>query len=398
MTQLPHQNVIDYEKWVETKITTYFNGDSSKFMEFKKLLVECGGVISGSSVLSSVIPSSLKNRKDWSSMDIDVYVNIRNIPKILNFLVHNHPNYKTRKHGYYPSITSVRNKSYYCDSFLTRNKIQKVHKINLKRSVNDSIMKIDVMAVRNSQMVTNVVTNFDLTFCQIWYTGDAIFTSHPDHILNMRGVLQGDYTKTFLEGNAFLANRLTKYRRRGFEIHLDRSFMTTNGVLAPIKKNIETFVKHYESSDRKIKLITSNIFHEIYTPICNGDGYDSEEYDSIVKLREISKDEKVNRWYLKFINECPSNLVLEDAIFNYYENMYHASFVSPIARVHFEWLKNYISFVSITGEINSAYVIHKVNELEASINKKDMNDIRKRSRDDDDEDFVPPEAKRPRMS
>jgi hypothetical protein len=65
-------------------------------------------------------------------------------------------------------------------------------------------------------MPTDVVQNFDLTFCQVWYDGDAVYATHPDHVKNKVGYLQGDYVKLYLRKNHFLRRRVQKYRMRGF--------------------------------------------------------------------------------------------------------------------------------------------------------------------------------------
>jgi hypothetical protein len=257
------------------------------------------------------------------------------------------------------------------------------------------MMSIDVMAVRNSQSVINVVNNFDLTFCQIWYTGEHIFASHPNHILERKGVLQGDYTKTFMEGNVFLARRMMKYRRRGFEIHLDPAFATT-GVLPAIKdKDPEEYTKYFESDGKKVSLITKNIFHKItdYVHEEIKNGYDSDEYDSISKLREVSRSSEVIDSC-----ECDSKMLLEESIVSYYGDMYYASLNSPLGKIHFEWVKNYISFVSLTGDVDSKYILNAIGKMELPNPSSDLSNKKRHRTEMDDEDLTPPEVKRPRMS
>ena len=77
------------------------------------------------------------------------------------------------------------------------------------------------MAIRGRRTPQQVATNFDLTFCQIWYDGEAVYASHPDHIREKRGVLQGDYVQSFINGNKFLQQRIRKYRLRGFTISIE---------------------------------------------------------------------------------------------------------------------------------------------------------------------------------
>jgi len=77
---------------------------------------------------------------------------------------------------------------------------------------------MDVMAVRNKRTPLAVVNNFDLTCCQVWYDGESVYASHPDHVRNKTAFLQPEYIDTFLGGNRFLARRLRKYITRGFTI------------------------------------------------------------------------------------------------------------------------------------------------------------------------------------
>lgn len=107
--------------------------------------------------------------------------------------------------------------SFYCKSFLRKNGIRTVYKI-LRQEAPDQLSEMDIMAVRNARSPLNVVTNFDLTVCQVWYDGTSVKATDPEHVLNKVTYLQGDYVKTYLQGNRFLDWRLSKYSQRGFKI------------------------------------------------------------------------------------------------------------------------------------------------------------------------------------
>jgi len=83
------------------------------------------------------------------------------------------------------------------------------------------------MAVRNNRSVLDVVTNFDLTFCQVWFDGANVYASHPEHIKNKSGVLQNDYCKILFHGNRFLRKRLNKYKQKKYNIAFDKGFLET---------------------------------------------------------------------------------------------------------------------------------------------------------------------------
>lgn len=131
--------------------------------------------------------------------------------------------------------------THYCKSFLRKNGIRSVQKLRAAKPISPECptQEVDVMGVRNRRPVTEVVKNFDLTFCQIWYDGRSVFATHPTHIENKVGLLQQDYVRLFLAGNTFLKLRLYKYQRRGFRVLLDPSgynFLDT-GDLSIIRMN-----------------------------------------------------------------------------------------------------------------------------------------------------------------
>jgi hypothetical protein len=178
--------------------------------------------------------------------DIDIYVSCRNLQKLLPLI-----------NAFKPTLYQDRQASLYCNSFLRRNKIRKVYSYHRQKLISitppytglygklrklketgdkDAIAaelfalegktpglvnSMDIMAVRNKKSPLDVVQNFDLTFCQVWYDGKDVWATHPEHIVERVGYLQGDYVKLFLGKNMFLENRLKKYTKRGFEIRFD---------------------------------------------------------------------------------------------------------------------------------------------------------------------------------
>lgn len=183
---------------------------------------------------------------DWSTdtviiSDIDIYVQVKEKDKIIPLVKAFHPVY----------VSNVK-ASLYCNSFLKRNKIRSVHKFDrrkvsmakyytavqsgnkaviasekrkLDQRIPGLVQSMDIMLVRNKRNPVDVVQNFDLTFCQVWYDGSNVYATHPEHIIERVGYLQGDYVKVFLAKNRFLKNRLEKYRDRGFEIRFDPAML-----------------------------------------------------------------------------------------------------------------------------------------------------------------------------
>lgn len=84
--------------------------------------------------------------------------------------------------------------------------------------------KIDIIVVDTDKAtVESVVTNFDLSFCEIWYNGKDIQLgkTSPQEIEKKQGRLQGEYVQSLIDGNSFITDRLAKYKKRGFSIALD---------------------------------------------------------------------------------------------------------------------------------------------------------------------------------
>jgi hypothetical protein len=166
---------------------------------------------------------------------------------------------------------------------------------------------MDIMSVRNSKSPLEVVQNFDLTFCQVWYDGKNVFATHPDHIVQRVGYLQGDYVKLFMAKNEFLKKRLEKYTQRGFEIRFDPAML--EAVANPDKGNYIQLVcktevsprtpdhykrwamhkllqfivtKHVRETDYSIRERANKNEVKLNIPdfhFGDGDGYDSEDYD-----------------------------------------------------------------------------------------------------------------------
>jgi hypothetical protein len=170
-----------------------------KVPNMDQILQENGGVIAGGSVLASITGA------DFSD-DMDLYAPCRNLRNIMALF--NDPNKVVKKYK----------ASEYCNSFLRKNSIRTVLTYYLEGIPVKTT--IDIMGVRNRRNVLDVVQNFDLTFCQVWYDGENVWTTHPQHIQERKGFLQGDYVITFLYGNKFLKTRLMKYAERGFTIKI----------------------------------------------------------------------------------------------------------------------------------------------------------------------------------
>jgi hypothetical protein len=150
--------------------------------------------------------------------DIDIYVAIDNFSylfgrafdrSIVGYLAHDDATY-----------TKFRS-SIYCESFLRRNGIKAVHRYmypKRRRHGEENGFHFDVMAIRNKTSPLQVVNNFDLTFCQVWFDGVDCYATFPEHVNKREGWVQKEYLPVLFRGNHFIKDRITKYRQRGYKI------------------------------------------------------------------------------------------------------------------------------------------------------------------------------------
>ena len=81
---------------------------------------------------------------------------------------------------------------------------------------------IDVMIIPDDIKPEAVVSNFDLTFCQIWYNGTTVKATDWDDVREKKGRLREGYVNALVEHfNPFIRKRLLKYCKRGYRISYD---------------------------------------------------------------------------------------------------------------------------------------------------------------------------------
>lgn len=202
-------------------------GSVEKEELFSALLKNTGSLLAGGSVLACCYPIDEYNNIN----DLDIYVPNKQASVFLNNIYNDDIENKavTDRMFYIATKFKIVQSSVYCNSFLRRNGVRKIYTFDNKSNTDllDGQISIDVMLVRNKKTPIDVVTNFDLTFCQVWYDGEHVWATHPEHITNKEGVLQKEYTKLLiLKKNKFLITRLRKYKRKGFKINFDFSDIT----------------------------------------------------------------------------------------------------------------------------------------------------------------------------
>ena len=192
----------------------------------KNAIRDHGALLAGGSIVRSTFPD------DDSISDLDIYVPIDKIKSFIDKLFNPEdgilrPIYdKITMQSQSTKFKHIR-PSFYCNSFLRKNAIKKVYRAGIRSRYYTTT--IDIMSVRKRRTPLQVVNNFDLTFCQVWFDGVNIFASHPEDLRTRKGTLQGEYVNLLLNGNIFLKRRMRKYINKGFEIKADPAALVKYG-------------------------------------------------------------------------------------------------------------------------------------------------------------------------
>jgi len=171
------------------------------FLLFRETLVKYKAVIAGGLILSTISPHS---EKEDPKQDIDLYVNLKHAKECI---------YRLIELGF--ELSGQHMAPVYDDSFMFKNNI--LARVAFCHG-SSRHPPMDVMIIKDDTSVESVVTNFDLTICQVWYDGISVRASHWDDITSKHGSLQPEYHKSYSSGNRFIHQRIKKYVRRGFEI------------------------------------------------------------------------------------------------------------------------------------------------------------------------------------
>ena len=223
----PFEEVAEWLEPVRTMLAGKLGAD--KMDRVDALLLETGAIIAGGSILRAVSPWNAdvrglggnRPRRSPEVNDLDIYVPVRMTPRLIDGLYTGTE--ALLESGQYKVLPA----SSYCESFLRKNGIRRVHTFTNQHEDNPT----DIMSVRHRRSVQQVVTNFDLTICQIWYDGAHVYASHPQDIRDKRATLQSDYVLSLMRGNQYIRKRLDKYMKRRFRISMDG--MADNSELLP---------------------------------------------------------------------------------------------------------------------------------------------------------------------
>jgi hypothetical protein len=158
--------------------------------------------------------------------DLDIYIHVSKTVDFVNKLIDD-GTYALALEGNYlrPS---------YDQSFFRKNNI--LARFSLNTVERAKFPAIDIMIIPDEIPLLNVVTNFDLSFCEIWYDGYYVKAVDAKGVLTKTGTLKKDYTdKLLVDLNRFTVKRLKKYIKKGYIISYDS------------EKPINTFEKETKS-------------------------------------------------------------------------------------------------------------------------------------------------------
>jgi hypothetical protein len=229
---------------VKRSIQRHFFNDAQTCQLFFEILKQTNSVIAGGSILQSIQYGELPIG------DLDIYTREKGARALVHFFS-THFNVRRSNQQTTPA---------YDDSFLRSNHID----TRLYLSMDDD-KDVDIMIVDDAYDINSVVTNFDLTFCQVCFDGENVFATHPEHIKNRQGKLNDGYLKSFLNGNQFILNRIKKYKARGYTVHFN--FKTLEDDIAIGEKRRKNAVSLEEWIVKKIyNHLVDDIHHSTKIP------------------------------------------------------------------------------------------------------------------------------------
>lgn len=170
----------------------------------------------------------------------------------------------------------------YDASFMRQNQIMaRVRMIKNIERIGNGCLNIDVMIVhdKNDVYPIDVVQNFDLSCCEIWFDGVNCdcsdvntFQIQPPHNTRITS-MRPQYVQRYMEGNKFLHRRVQKYERQGFVVTVSPNQSTYLITTIREKKsfaNIDIIefltskLFKFSDSNEKIDLLVSSTLNSIW--------------------------------------------------------------------------------------------------------------------------------------
>ena len=187
--------------------------------EFLDILNNNNAYIAGGYINMAVNYNDLFINK---STDIDIYVKKENIEKFLQDLSYLDNKTFNDINVYNEFMIS----SPYLESFFKKNGI--LSRLTKRYvSTRRPVQQIDIIVVDDTKNITDVIKNFDLTYCSVYLDPeDQTVKGDIKAVEDKSGKLNDDYAKHYLF-NKFIQNRIKKYKKRGYKTLIDTSINIT---------------------------------------------------------------------------------------------------------------------------------------------------------------------------
>ena len=241
--------------------------------------------------------------------DIDIYVNQSNFEKFLEkllqipFITFGSINKKefNLATSYDKSFFKKNNILFRFEVFITlhsggideNNRFKNIHFNSMAKQ------KFDIMVVSDKTNNIDVVQNFDLTFCEIYFNGKEIYANDDNNtdIQKKTGIIRDEYLSSlFLDKNKFIISRIFKYMERGYIItNLKDHHKISNLYKHPIDdKELKHFTDIFTSTIEKKDLN----YHINKIKYVNKDW--KSQYNILNKTSNDEKKEMTNESFIKF--------------------------------------------------------------------------------------------------
>jgi hypothetical protein len=207
------------------------NTNTSKDQLFKfinKILKENDAVISGGFILKAIGAFV-----DPKSVDIDIYVPTKNVVVLKKVME------KLFKFENVDIRIAQPESKHTKDGILSVSKYSKGEPGTLKYA------EMDIVEVSEGKTPIDIIKNFDFSFCENWYDGEAVFMEYPEDVENKTGFLEKHYMDLLYEGDLVLFKRIQKYIARGFTISIKEDDSPPKNIADLV--NIDLFLQTLES-------------------------------------------------------------------------------------------------------------------------------------------------------
>ena len=187
--------------------------------ELNAVLQESGALVAGGFLTrcANIAQNGFEGEDRQAIMmgaDIDIYVTCDNLEMVSTFFA---------KVGKFV-INRTNTVKAYDQSFFRKNNIMQRFHYRIPAGMENWTRRakrksVDIMSIKQGVSPLNVVQNFDLTFCEIWYDGRSINATNLADAAQKKGLLRSDYVKALLDfNNKFIRDRMERYRARGYKI------------------------------------------------------------------------------------------------------------------------------------------------------------------------------------